>query len=563
MTKNFVIMILLAFTVNIVYGASSNKLAEQVDEMLEAGNIVGAEAKVDSAMALSPDDHNILTSKGNVLSAKELYSEALGFYESALEHKSKHPDALYGAGWAALKTGQLEKALGYFERGVDTKKRKSDFLYGQAIAQKELGQLAEADKTIRTAISKDKKNPVLHRALGDINFAKEVWSIAISEYKETLKLDSTQTDLYYQIAKGNFFSRNFTEAVKWYKDYLKIYDSDINAWKELAAICKAANLPGESIFCYQRLVQLEPDNGEYWYTLGDLHYGVMQYDSAGAALEKAVGLEYNVAESYKRLAKVYQLRQDYNKADSAYTRYESEMGEPDDPEYWFDKGKVMIKIGQKDAAFFERAKEAFDKAIRLDSANSSYWEYGGLARYYKQEYATAIPYFDKRIELGTENVNALRNKAICLIKTEKYNEAAATLEKAIELKPDDAVMRKMIGKIYIFLSRGNDSIIQKAIPHLKIALQNTEGSLSASEICEVRGDLGYCYVALAEPKNAIPYLERAVQCSAKDVDYLFNLASAYHMDNQTDKANEYYNKVLDIDPNHKGAKEGALRTTRR
>ncbi len=304
---------------------------------------------------------------------------------------------------------------------------------------------------------------------------------------------------------------------------------------------------------------MEPENGENWYTLGDLYFNARQYEEAGEALEKSVELGYNVAESYKRLAKVYQLRQEYFKADSAYTLYEEEMGQPDDPEYWFDKGKVMIKIGQKDPSLFDSAIEAFDKAISLDSTNEDYWEYAGLARYYKKDYSGAIPFFKKRIEIGEQNVNALRNLAFCYLKTERYELAASTLERAIELKPEDAVMRKMIGKIYIFLG-GQE---QKAIDHLKIALQDTSGSLGPNERCEIRGDIGYCYVALAQPKEAIPHLELAAKCMPNDEDILFNLATAYYMDQKPDMAHEWAGKVLDLDENHKRAIELFKRTQRR
>jgi tetratricopeptide (TPR) repeat protein len=544
--------------------ASSNKLVDEVEKLLEAGQIDQAERQVDSALAVTPDDYKLLTAKGNIMIAHDDYASALGYFEKAVAQKSKDPEALYGAGISSLKTGENQKALDYFERGVKTGKRKTDFMYGKALAQKELGQLADADATIRKAISKDKENPKLHEALGDINFAKEVWAIAMSEYKTVIELDPTRSDLYYKIARANFFSRNFTEAVKWYKDYLKSNESDIKAWKELSDICVAANLTGEAIFCYNKLTTLEPNNGEYWYTLGDLNLTAAKYNEAGVALEKAVSFNYNVAEAYKRLAKVYQTKQEYYKADSAYTRFENELGAPDDPEYWRDKGKVMIKIGQTNAAFFDRAITSFDKAISLDSANANYWEYAGLARYYKQDFRSAIPFFIKRIEIGEESVNALRNLAFCYLKTEQYNKAASTLEQAIKLKPEDAVMRKMIGKIYIFISSSNaaqmEAVINKAIPHLKAALADTTNALSAAEKCEVRGDLGYCYLTLRDAVNSITYLEAATRCEPKKVDYLFNLASAYFLNSQTELAHEYAGKVRDIDPNHKGADELYKRT---
>lgn len=567
MSKRTILIILLIFSVNLAFCASSSKLAKDIAAMLETGKTSEAESLIDSALAVTPDDNDLLNIKGDIFRAQNDYPKALEYYDKVLVNKAKDPDALYGAGLAALNTDQAQKALEYFERGAKTNKRKTDFMYGKALAQKELGLFADADATIRKAISGDKKNPILHKALGDINFAKDVWSIALIEYKQVLELDSTQTDLYYKIARANFYSKNFTDAVKYYKEYLRIHDSDIKAWEELATICIYANLPNEAEFCYKKLAVLQPENGDYWFTLGDIQYNLHEYDSAGVSLEKSVELGSHAAEAYLRLAKIYNIQQKYYQADSAYTRFENELGVPDSSEYWFEKGKVMLKIGQMDAAFFDRAIASFDIAIRLDSTSAANWEHAGLARYYKQDYAGAIPFFTKRIELGSENVNSLRNLAICYLKTERYKEAAANLEKGIALKPDDAIMRQMIGRIYGFLGSGSEENAQKyfpdAIKHFKVALQDTNGALSAIDKCKIRGDIGTYFVTLREPKEAQSYLTNAVVCDSKNIDYLYNLGMAYYMNNEGENAHEYAGKALEINPDYKPAKELWLRTSKK
>jgi len=562
--KKALIIITIFLTASIVFAQSSSKIAKDVDQLIKDGNLTAAEAMVDSALINAPEDYKLLRAKGKILFEKEDFPQALEYFENTLLQKKKDHEALYGAGMSALKTNQSQKALDYFERGIKTKKLKNEFLYGKAIALMNLGELSEADVVIRKAIKNDKENPTYQRAWGDINYAKEVWTFAITAYKNTLELDSSQTDLLYKLAKANLYSRNVNEAANYYKEYIKIHDADTTAWRELELIYEKSNNPSEAVFCCNKLTDLKPNDGDNWYKLGDLQFSLHNYEEAGIALEKAVELGANVAESYKRLAKIYQLRKEYFKADSAYTRFENELGAPDDPVYWFNKGKVMIKVGQKDAAFFDKASKAFDKAIELDSTEASYWEYSGLARYYKQDYASAIPFFQKRIELGSESVNSLRNLAFCFLKTEKYKLAASTLEEAIALKPEDAVMRQMIGKIYVFLhgQSGDTLYTLKAIKHYKVALTDTTGSLKPTEKCKVRGDLGYCYVVLRESKKAISMLETAIKCDPKNIDYLYNLASSYHLDNQFDLANKYYKEVLKIDPNHMGAKEGKARTTK-
>ena len=105
--------------------------------------------------------------------------------------------------------------------------------------------------------------------------------------------------------------RNATKAAKYYKEYLTRNETDTTAWRELALILEKSNNLSEAAFCYKKLTELLPDNGEYWYKYGSLEFDLHSYDEAGTALEKAISLGSNVADSYKKLAKVYQLKKEY------------------------------------------------------------------------------------------------------------------------------------------------------------------------------------------------------------------------------------------------------------
>ena len=561
-TTSLAVALALILGVSLCDAGPARDVANQAEELLKQGSLQAAETVIDSALAVYPDDPDLLGVKAQVLFQQKDFIKALEYFNRILAQDQKNPQALYGAGMSALELEETQQALDYFERGTKTRKLKGDFLYGTALTQMKMGDLASADATIRKAINTDEENPTYHRALGDINYEKQVWSIAIGQYRQAIELDSTLTGLYYRLARASLNSRNVNDAVDYYRRYLKATSDDTTAWRELGLIYEKSNNPAEAIFCYKKITELAPNDGNSWFALGMLQFGVNSYEEAGSSLEKAVALGAHVADAYKTLAKVYQNREEYYKADTAYTLYEQQAGAPDSAEYWFEKGKVMLKIGQKEAAFYDRAVQAFDRTIQLDSTNASYWEYAGLARYYKNDFAGAIPFFKERIELGGETVNAYRNLAICYLKTEKYDLAAKALEDALALKPDDAVMHSMVGKIYTVT--GN---YDGAIRHLTAALQNSgadnSNSLSAEDKCKINGDLGYCYVVQRDAQKAISYLETAVGCDPRNTDYLFNLASAYHLDNQLKEANKYYKEVLALDPNHQGAKEGAARTTPR
>ena len=61
----------------------------------------------------------------------------------------------------------------------------------------------------------------------------------------------------------------------------------------------------------------------------------------------------------------------------------------------------------------------------------------GCDCYSKGDYATAVEYFDKALEIDPNYVEAWHNKAIELMKLERYDEAIECYDKLIELNPKD------------------------------------------------------------------------------------------------------------------------------
>ena len=59
--------------------------------------------------------------------------------------------------------------------------------------------------------------------------------------------------------------------------------------------------------------------------------------------------------------------------------------------------------------------------------------FGGNEHYYKGEYAKAIQYYDKALEMDSKNVDAWYNKGVALDNLGKYKEAIQSYDKALEI----------------------------------------------------------------------------------------------------------------------------------
>lgn len=557
----FPLLLAIISLVNMAVAGPSDDAYKEAKSLMEKGDLQEAVEVAVSALSTDPEHFKLNRITGKLYFELEQYQEALDFFTRALMKKKKDSEALFGGGMSAFRLGDYEQAEALFERGVKTKKIKGEFLYGLGITQMEMGNYSKADVNLRKAVDKDDKVAKYHMALGEENYRNKVYSIAISQFYKAIELDSTLEmsvpDLHFKLAQAYLNMRNVPEAIEEYRRDLELFPRDTVAWLELGRIFEASHNPADAAFCHEKYLEIVPDNGEIWFKLGNIYRrpDVDNKEKATEAFEKAASLGSHVAESFGFLAKLYADQNELENSISAYNRYEEVFGPPDSVLYWYEKGRVGIKLGVKNTAYFDTSLMAFQKAIEIDSTFSQAYEYAGLAMYYKRSYDKAIPYFLKKIELDSSSVNSLRNLAFCYLKTESYNHAASTFEKALILKPEDITMRAMLGKIYTFNKK-----YEKSVMHYEHIIDNQSDLLTDSLRCVIYPDLGLSYLSLMRCQEAIPVLLKAEKCRPGDPAVRLNIASSYQTCNMMKKANAYYKKVLEIDPANPDARKGEMQT---
>lgn len=558
--KQFILAIALAILlVAAAFAGPADDAYGQANQLKNKGDNQGAISAAVAGLAAEPDNFGLNNLLGELYLSQARYDSSLYYYQKALAKKGKDPDALYGAGMAAFNLKLFDEAMQYFQQGDKTGKLKGKFLYGMGLVQMEKGEYPKADLNFRKAIDKDKKNPQFHLALADVNYRTRTYPIAISEYSKAIEIDSSlyykNRDIHYRMAQAQLNMRNIPKAIEEYKTDLELFPADTTAWMELGKIYEISNNIPEAIFCYEKYLNLAGEHGDLWFNLGKLYLKVPDQEKASGAFEKAISLGSNQAESYGYLAKIYADRKEYDRAYDAYTRFEGAFGAPDSADYWIEKGKVLMKIGEKNPVYFDTALAAFDKALTINPGLSAAYEYAGLTMYYEKNYARAIGYFNKKIELDSTSVNTWRNLAFAYLKTEQYGPAANAFARALDLKPDDVIMRSMLGKIYSVNENWDRAIDQ----YEYILSHNGEGS-SDSLKCEIYPELGFCYLSLGKYQASLGPLLKAERCNSRDETVMMNIAAAYQGVNSIKEANTYYKKVLAINPKNKGAIKGEMET---
>jgi tetratricopeptide (TPR) repeat protein len=218
-------------------------------------------------------------------------------------------------------------------------------------------------------------------------------------------------------------------------------------------------------------VEKNPQDAEAHYLLGKAFLADNREEQAYREFKSVsrLGVEgKNIPESEFRetLAKLYAKNHEEEEALKEYVLLIK--GHPDNPEYYFQAGKLFSGRNKPDLA-----EQYMRKAVSINPREGRY-----------------------RCELGMFYYLA-----------KKVKEAGGELDAALKLNPNDGQVALYVGKIHKDTKDYNG-----AIPYLERAARDQEYKLRALV------ELGGCYMSLKMTEKAIPELERAVAIIQREAE---------------------------------------------
>ena len=173
---------------------------------------------------------------------------------------------------------------------------------------------------------------------------------------------------------------------------------------------------------------------------------------------------------------------------------------------------TYLKLGniEYDRQNYETAIEYFNKIIKIDIRNVSAWHSKGFALHNLKRYDKAIRCYDKILEIDPEHVSAWYTKGTALHSLGRYDEAIRCYDKTLEIEPEHA------------------------------------GAWS---------NKGFALHNLGRYSEAIRCYDKALEMEPEHVGMWYNKGLLLHTLGRYSEAIRCYDKVLEIDPNYKPAKK--------
>lgn len=226
------------------------------------------------------------------------------------------------------------------------------------------GDHDKADESLRSALdiaikTQDKRlEAVCFNAIALVKTDLGQLDEAVEAYEQAIELAPEKTFIWGHL--GNLYSQlgQFEEAIEAFLNTLEHNPVDLNVWNSLGNAYANTGRTEEAIDAYRKAVELNERFVDPWMSLGGLFKKQGLSAEAIKAYQKVVGINSNNAQAWNELGNIHFETQTFDEAIEAYS--------------------IAIKLG-------------------LESG----WSYCNLAFAYahKGEFASAIPFYHKSIEL--------------------------------------------------------------------------------------------------------------------------------------------------------------------
>lgn len=262
---------------------------------------------------------------------------------------------------------------------------------------------------------------------------------AVEEYKELIKIDKNNMELYLHLAQCYKNLGDYDEAIRYFQKAASFKPDEPEVHDDLGNIYKNMGRVEEAHKEFELALRLDPDNPAIINNIGWYYQQKLEIDKAMEQYQKVIQLEPDIATAHANLA-------------------------------------ICLRIkGQLD-----KAMQELKKALEIDPELSlAHSELCALVAT-QGDIDAAIPHCQRAIELQPNSADGYINLGVCYERRREYEKALANYSKAQEITPWDSLIYFNMGNVYADIKQP-----EEAIKNYKKALELNPGFKKAAHMLGV------------------------------------------------------------------------------
>ncbi len=472
----------------------------------EIGNIDDAITAFKNVIEKNPRDVNALNNLGVVLGDKGENEEAVEVYSKALEIDPHKTSVWKNLGFLYFNLGNNHGAIDAYRRALELNPIDSKIWSNLAGALYKNGDFSESVNACKKSIEIDPTNAEVQFNLGTT--LNEIGNIdkAIDAYKTGLKINSNYPEVWHSLGLALNNKGDLDDAINAYKKSLELDSQNAKLWNNLGfALDNKGDLKG-GIEAYEKSIEIDSKLTSVWINFGNSLFKQNNINKAIWAYNRALKLEPNNEKAKLNLSialknKIDPLRTTRTREDRPIVRMPKFVSKVKDKhkgrsaEKWSDKAWFFY-----DRQFYSRAKDCWERAVKVDPQYLFGWIYLGAV----------------------------------LVKLRELEKAEECFKKALKIDPKNSYTLLLLGQLYF--EQGNLKTAQNVL--MKASKSNPYDKL-------VWRQLGFIQEELGNLESAYKYFHKILEIDPTDIEGLIKLGNLYFNEENFEDAKKFLDKAFE------------------
>ena len=490
----------------------------------------------------------------------EQFESAKRIFSTLIAANPNDADNYFYLGKAYYKQDKIDSAKISFDKGLSINPNSALNLVGQGSILFDTGNDAEAktmfEKAVMLTQAKD-YNTLLNIGTAYAELGAKNYNEALSYLTKAKTISPKNPEVYVSIGDVYMEQVNGSEAVKYYNEALKINPNYVNAHVRTGKLYTRALNYSEAKSAFEKAIAIDANYPPIYREYGELELSAKKYDNAVENYKKYMDLTDKSINSQLRLARfLYKGKQYQESADLIKQIIPKDSS--DNIIY------RLLGYSSYEIKDYKTGLMAMNKFFTMNPRKilATDYSYLGKLQVKNKLDSMGISNILKAIEMDTTTKDLYGDLADAYFSQKKYKMAAEAYQKKIVDNKYGAVDYFYIGRAYYFGSEFVKSDTAFA------SLIGIKADFATAWL--YRGRNNY-RIDDADGKNegmAKPYYEKFIELtladpkfdlkkSGKDLIESYKYLGDYYFSVANDKATSktYWQKVLEIDPNDKQAKE--------
>lgn len=405
------------------------------------------------ALRLNPDSEKLLLALGELLSRTGDPQQAIQTLLDTTSATATRPEFLAVIGQAYERARDFEKALEYYQRAHEKAPNTLAVIAKLFTTNLRLGRLEDADALL-TRIVEEGMLPKddLYALVGEAYLTEGYPEKATESYQKAFQANPDSLKLLVRLVELN----NLRDEHQANFRLLEQVTGSLAGTDEIQELRAQTFLDmkkyDEALEIYRKLQQAHPSSDAWVETLADAYIAAKKYDEALALVRRNENLLGKQRANQLRGIIQYKARR-FAQAEKTFRALLTGGAESlaESSSYHYYLGSIYL-----DQQKYDKAEEAFRKAIELDPTNDSALNaLGYMLADRNIKLTEARDLIEKALSLRPNGPHILDSMGWVLYRMGRYEEALDYIQRSHRMMGDDAEILEHLGDVYMKLGQGD------------------------------------------------------------------------------------------------------------